>query len=571
MKWFNDERMRFVFVVFVAAIVLSGSEFVKADFTFGEPTNLGPNVNSPAEEGGPSISFDGLSLYFYDFLKGWGIGTLRMATRETIENPWEEAVSLGSELSGGGTAPCISADGLSLYFDGPGGGGSDIFVSKRPTVSDPWGEPVNLGPNVNSSSCLDMGASISADGLELFFGSDLRIGGSGDWDVYVATRTSVSAPWDMAVNLGPTINSSGFDGHPCISPNGLMLFFCSNRGGGHGDWDIWLTKRATKDDDWSKPVNLGRAINTWAGEAEPSISADGRTLYFSDWWIPHSGGMGKQDLWQAPILPIVDFNADGIVDAKEVLVMMEHWGENYPLCDIGPTPLGDGIVDVQDLAVLTEYIEPIDRTLIAHWALDERVGVIAKDSAGSDDDAFVFGDPIWRPDAGKVGGTLQFDGIDDYVSTPFILNPGEVSFSATAWIRSGAPGQVIISQADAEGQGPVESGGTWLGMEPSDGRLMSGLMDIFFGPLESELVVTNGQWHHVGLVYDRTAMKRYLYVDGAEVAVDASAVGGVQSTAGLYIGAGQTLDSSTFFTGLIDDVRVYDRPLTSEDIVVLAQ
>jgi len=277
---------------------------------------------------------------------------------------------------------------------------------------------------------------------------------------------------------------------------------------------------------------------------------------------PRPGGVGKIDLWQATITPVVDFNGDAIVDVKDVLILTEHWGEGYPLCDIGPTPLGDGIVDVRDLAVLTEYIEPIDRTLIAHWALDEIEGDIAQDSAGSDDGAFVIGGPVWRPDGGKVGGTLLFDGIDDYVSTPFILNPGEVSFSVTAWILSGVPGKVIISQADTEGQGPVESGGIWLGINPSEGRLVTGLMDIFFGPLESESVVTDGQWHKVGLVYDRTAMKRHLYVDGVEVAVDAGAVGGVQSYAGLYIGAGQTLDSSTFFSGLIDDVRIYNRAVT---------
>ena len=133
------------------------------------------------------------------------------------------------------------------------------------------------------------------------------------------------------------------------------------------------------------------------------------------------------------------------------------------------------------------------------------------------------------------------------------------------------PGKVIISQADTEGQGPVESGGTWLGLDPSDGRLMTGLMDIFFGPLESELVVTDGQWHHVGLVYDRAAMKRHLYVDGAEAAVDAGSVGGVQSFAGLYIGSGQILDTGSFFSGLIDDVRIYDIAISAEKIEALAQ
>ena len=100
---------------------------------------------------------------------------------------------------------------------------------------------------------------------------------------------------------------------------------------------------------------------------------------------------------------------------------------------------------------------------------------------------------------------------------------------------------------------------------------MTGLMDIFFGPLESELVVTDEQWHHVGLVYDFNTMKRHLYVDGVEVAVDAVFVGGVQSTAGLYIGAGKTLDATSFFSGLIDNVCIYNNPLTVEEVAALVQ
>jgi hypothetical protein len=100
---------------------------------------------------------------------------------------------------------------------------------------------------------------------------------------------------------------------------------------------------------------------------------------------------------------------------------------------------------------------------------------------------------------------------------------------------------------------------------------MTGLMNTSFGPLESDSNITDGQWHHIGLVYDRVLMKRQLYVDGVEVAADTDFIGGVQTTGGLYIGAGQALDASTFFSGLIDDVRIYDVALTAEDIAVLAQ
>jgi hypothetical protein len=93
----------------------------------------------------------------------------------------------------------------------------------------------------------------------------------------------------------------------------------------------------------------------------------------------------------------------------------------------------------------------------------------------------------------------------------------------------------------------------------------------YFGSLESEFIITDGQWHHIGLVYDLVGLHRHLYVDGIEVAKDADSVGGVDSDGGLYIGVGNDLNATTFFSGLIDDVRIYNVALTAEEVASLAQ
>ena len=88
--------------------------------------------------------------------------------------------------------------------------------------------------------------------------------------------------------------------------------------------------------------------------------------------------------------------------------MADHWGQNEPLCDIGPTPLGDGIVDVHDLAVLGEHLfeeTPLPSELVACWKLDETEGDIAYDDTGTYD-AVLNGDPQWQPAHGKVAGAL---------------------------------------------------------------------------------------------------------------------------------------------------------------------
>jgi hypothetical protein len=108
---------------------------------------------------------------------------------------------------------------------------------------------------------------------------------------------------------------------------------------------------------------------------------------------------------------------------------------------------------------------------------------------------------------------------------------------------------------------------TTLGCDMSGGKLMTGLVTSPLGrfkptPLEPEFVITDGQWHHVGFVWDGSY--RVLYVDGIEVSKDTRALTQAltSSTGGLYIGAGKNLDSGTFFSGLIDDVRIYNRAVS---------
>jgi hypothetical protein len=110
-----------------------------------------------------------------------------------------------------------------------------------------------------------------------------------------------------------------------------------------------MARRASLSDPWQTPVNLGPKVNGAAQDVQPRISPDGRTLYFAS---DRSGW----DNWQVPIIPNCDFNGDGKVDDADVQVLRAHWGQSYPLCDIGPFAWGDGVVDEKDLRVLIESI-----------------------------------------------------------------------------------------------------------------------------------------------------------------------------------------------------------------------
>ncbi|MBM4025139.1 MAG: hypothetical protein FJ280_06965 [Planctomycetes bacterium] len=556
MKRQSSLRMTIVWMGIVAGILAGGMDAAKADFTLGEPTNLGARVNSPENEFGGIISEDGLALHFSSNRPG-GYGGLDIwvSTRARVGEEWDIPTNVGplvnsSELD---VVTSLSRDGLEMYLQSTRTGGhgrTDLYVSTRPSKDAPWAPPVSLGATINTSSYDEM-AVISPDGLALLFHSN-RSGSAGGCDIYVTTRLARSDPWGPPTNLGPTFNSLKDDFCGCLSPDGLRLFLASDRPGGFGGLDTWMAARPSKDLPWTTPVNLGRSLNTAHSEFPSSVSPDGLLLYLDDMsnlTAPRPGGSGSGDLWQAHIIPIVDFNGDGEVDGFEIRRMADSWGTDDSLCDIGPMPWGDGIVDVEDLKVLARHIgqEVDDPTLIAHWALDETDGIVAKDGAGNHDGT-VTGIPAWQPAGGKQEGCLQFHGTS-FVATGRVLNPSEAPFSVLAWVKGGAPGQVIISQ---------EAGANWLLLDPLTGLLMTELKSRSRSgkALYSDVIIDGTKWHRVAFTWDGT--HRRLYVDDGLVAEDTQ--GKLADSSGnVIIGAGSTLAPGTYWTGLIDDVRIYNR------------
>jgi len=531
-------------------VLLAGGGSAEADVIFGPPTNLGQPVNSSFSDQPAGITADGLALYFSSQRSGgyseWY--DIWVTRRPTIDDPWGEPANLGSAINTTRSEfePDVSPDGLILVFTRAGTNPPDwdIWMATRPTRDDPWGMRQNLGPTINSP-VEDMDPSISADGLTLYFNSR-RSGGYGGMDVYMTTRSTRDDPWGEPVNLGPPVNTSYSDYGPEISADGRTLFFNPTRPGGLGDTDLYVTRRPTRNDPWSEPVNLGPVLNTVSFEDYPALPADERSLMFS---CSRPDGVGGTDIWQAPIIPVVNFNGDAIVDIKDLLILIESWGQNDPSVDIGPTPLGDGVVDEADLEVLMSYWgqEPYDPTLIAHWKFDETEGIVASDSAGNCDGT-VCGDPLWQPGGGAADGALALDGVGDFVAADFVLDPSKGPLSVFVWVKGGEPGQVILSQVD---------GKNWLCANPANGCLVTELRGLGRDSctLCSETSITDGQWHHIGLIWD--GANRSLYIDDTVVANDTQAGDLSGCFGGLNIGCDKNMAPGTFFAGLMDDLRIY--------------
>jgi hypothetical protein len=327
---------------------------------------------------------------------------------------------------------------------------------------------------------------------------------------------------------------------------------------------------------------IGNELSAWAWREGDPMPVEPQVTAVHSEWATGNVGIAADLGWRLsnndaifryvevyePIPPTPDFNGDGIVDAADMCMMIEYWGTDEPSYDIAPEPWGDGIIDVQDLIVLAEHLfeEIFPPELIAYWKLDEAEGDTAYDSAGGNYGT-LRGNPIWQPDSGQVTGALELDGIDDYVETDFVLDPADGAFSVFAWIQGGASGQVIISQKE---------GTNWLGVDPFDGKL-TGLGfsndQSSLEPLVSEFMITDGNWHNIGIVVSANQSIRFrsLYVDGTRAAFDIQPVTLLPSDGGMYIGTGKNLEAGSFFSGLIDDVRIYDRALRSEEIAALAQ
>jgi hypothetical protein len=180
---------------------------------------------------------------------------------------------------------------------------------------------------------------------------------------------------------------------------------------------------------------------------------------------------------------------------------------------------------------------------VAHWPLDETSGRIAHDLGAGKCDGTLVGGPKWQPTGGKMGGALLFDGVDDCIFTDVVLDPMDGPFSAFAWVKGGAAREVILSQDGSMG------GHDWLAAS-SAGRLMTNLGG---QNLTASAVIIDGQWHEVGLVWDGSTRK--LYVDGVLAASD-TRPGPSSSPGGMNIGVGCNLDPETYWSGLIDDVRI---------------
>jgi hypothetical protein len=258
-----------------------------------------PSFNGPFLDGCPFISRDGKTFYMARGPQYGGSGGIDIwvSTRETADGPWGAPVNVGPPVNSPANdfCPTVARDGHLFYFvsNRAGGcGGDDVYTTRlRP---DGWDPVANLGcdadggPNSAGNEASPFPLPERASGRTLYFSSTR----AGTADIFRSeSHGGVFGPAEAVAEL----NTSAADGQPNLRRDGLEIFFFSNRAGAQGN-DIYSATRESTSDPWSTPVNLGPNVNTAASETRPSLSWDGTTLYFGS-TRSNDGAEGDSDHW----------------------------------------------------------------------------------------------------------------------------------------------------------------------------------------------------------------------------------------------------------------------------------
>lgn len=223
-----------------------------------------------------------------------------------VGNDWQTSESIGENINtkNHDASIALSSDGQKLFvFHSTEADGGDIYMSTLQGAV--WGVPEPLGPNINTKAW-EGSCSISADESSLYFASE-RPGGLGGKDIYLSKKQP-DGSWGPAENLGEAINTEFNDDSPFIHPDGITLFFSSEGHNSIGGYDImWSTR---KEGVFGEPTNMGYPINTTEDERFYVLTADGEHGYYSS---NKKGGKGQQDIYsvtpgffgEKPILALV--------------------------------------------------------------------------------------------------------------------------------------------------------------------------------------------------------------------------------------------------------------------------
>jgi len=249
--------------------------------------NMGEIFNDDKSNFNPLISADGKSFAYMVSLKFYDA----VMFSRLINGRWTVPLNITPDLQSDGDfyISCLSSDGKLLFLSRDNNENSDIYMSSFDNGS--WTKATKLNKNINTKYWESHGF-ISEDGNQLVFGSD-RPGGFGGLDIYVSHK--INGDWGPAVNIGPEINTEFNEDRPFLINNAKTLFFSSQGHDNMGGYDLFRSDLQSNG-LWSTPKNLGYPINTPDDDIFFMPAGDGKSGYYSR--FKETGGYGKEDIYK---------------------------------------------------------------------------------------------------------------------------------------------------------------------------------------------------------------------------------------------------------------------------------
>ena len=289
---------------------LKSPEVRSRALTMEQPVNLGEPVNTKWGDYSPQSNPNGKVINFTSKRKdaysanqnesywnekdGWDEDVYKIEKNGTSwTQPAQLPEPINSHDNDFGTS--FSGDGQNMVYVAcnrdDGVGSCDLYTLTL--EGETWSNPVNMGNVVNSKEW-DSQPTMSADGTTIIFSSD-REGGAGNADLYITTKNRFG-DWGAASNLGSVINTPYTEKSPFLSPDGKTLYFTSDGHPGHGGLDLFIS--VNENGKWSEPINLGKPLNSENDDAYFTIGGSGEVGYFSS---SRKGGFGDLDLYSIKI------------------------------------------------------------------------------------------------------------------------------------------------------------------------------------------------------------------------------------------------------------------------------
>jgi hypothetical protein len=520
-------------------------------------------VNTEYCEWTPFLSFDGLTLYFS---RGLGPGAdhyfrIYLATRPEPSWPFTSVGEISGTLNsspGNVMSPWVSPDNLRMYYFTESHLVYKLKVAERASDNAPWPVGINI-PGLNALGGRPQAPSLTADELIIVFSSYRAPGGVGGYDLWMATRPDRYSPFENVRNL-TEINTADKESKPYISPDGLTLYFPSDR----GEPGLFRATRESLNEPFGniEPLSF---LDGPGGAGHPSLSSDGTALYM----IKTISGV--EDIYVSYLTEPPALVGLEVVGPDEVA---ENYNASYKAIAYYDN---DSTRDVTDSALWA--VEPEATASIEAGTLTTKD--IIKDASATIWASYTEGDVAFEAEKAidifaicPTGTALSFDGIDDYVDLGYTdLFSGWKYVTIEFWAKPEYNPNMTWTTVFAKWSGEKVHEAPAVGIYSPD--------RVWFWEITTEVgqnvyeyssvSVDYGQWQHIVYLFDFTNNEVNLYKSGVLAESWNVDIGPYMKSVASTWAIGCALREGTpggwsFFRGSIDELAIYNRALSAEEI-----